>query len=231
MDKTISIIIPAFNEEGNLQATVETVVRIISGRFSDYEILIFNDFSTDKTGIIADELASKNPKIKVIHNETNMGFGYNYTKGVELASMQYAMMVPGDNEITESSIEVIMDAAGQADIIIPYTVNMEVRPLSRRVLSRAFTKLMNLITGLNLRYYNGPCLHRSEIIKKVPMTTWGYAYMAAILARLIRSGRTYKEVGMHIKERAYGGSSALKLKNVFRVSKTLWELFLEFRVK
>jgi glycosyltransferase involved in cell wall biosynthesis len=231
MNRTISIIVPAFNEEGNLKATIDEVVDIVSKRFSDYEILIFNDFSTDRTGEIADALAANNPHVRVMHNERNMGFGYNYTKGVELVRMQYAMMIPGDNEITYESIVNICDAAGSADIIVPYTVNMEVRPFSRRIISRTFTRLMNLITGLNLKYYNGPCLHKSKIIKSVPMTTWGYAYMAAILARLIKSGRTYKEIGMYIKERGYGGSKAFRLKNILRVSKTLIELLLEMRFK
>jgi len=230
-ERTISIIVPAYNEEGNLRATIEGVVDIVSKRFSNYEILVFDDFSTDRTGEIADSLAMNNLHIKVIHNERNMGFGYNYTKGVDLAGMQYVMMIPGDNEITYESIANICDAAGIADIIVPYTVNMEIRPLSRRIISRAFTKLMNLITGLNLKYYNGPCLHKSEIIKSVPMTTWGYAYMAAILARLIKSGRTYKEVEMYLKQRGYGGSKAFKLKNILRVSKTLIELLLEMRFK
>lgn len=231
MDRTISIIIPAYNEEGNLKATVESVVGIISKRFSDYEILIFDDFSTDNTGLIADNLSSKNPKIKVIHNEKNMGFGYNYTKGVEIAEKQYIMMIPGDNEITDESIAKICDAAGRADIIVPFTVNTWIRPLSRRIISKAFTILMNLITGLNLRYYNGPCLHKSSIIKSVPMTTWGYAYMASILARLIRSGHSYVEVGMYLKQRGYGGSKAFRVKNILRVAKTLVELFMEMRLK
>lgn len=230
-ERTISIIVPAYNEEGNLQGTVESVVEVISKKFSDYEILIFNDYSTDRTGRIADGLASGNPKIKAIHNEKNMGFGYNYTRGVELAKMQYIMMVPGDNEIIYESIGEICDAAGQADIVVPYTVNTWVRPLSRRLISKTFTILMNHISGLNLRYFNGPCIHKSSIIKSIPMTTWGYAYMASILARLIKSGHSYVEIGMYLKQRDYGGSKAFKLKNIYRVTKTLLELFLEFRFR
>ena len=90
---------------------------------------------------------------------------------------------------------------------------------------------MNAITGLRIRYYNGPCVHKACIIKSIPMTTWGYAYMASILGRLIRSGHTYREVGMYLKQRGYGGSKAFKLKNVARVSKTLLDLFWEMRVK
>jgi glycosyltransferase involved in cell wall biosynthesis len=229
--RTISIIVPAYNEEGNLKATVEGVAGIAVQRFSDYEILIFDDYSVDKTGEIADDLASVNSHVLVHHNQRNMGFGYNYTKGVELARMEYVMMIPGDNEITDESIGAICDMAGSADIIVPYTVNTEVRPVSRRIISKTFTAIMNVITGLHLRYYNGPCIHNAGIIKSIPMTTWGYAYMASILARLIRSGHSYLEVGMYLKQRGYGGSKAFKLKNIARVGKTLLDLFWELRVR
>lgn len=51
--------------------------------------MIFDDGSTDRTGAIADEIAANNPKVKVIHNGTNYGFGYNFKRGIELASKTY----------------------------------------------------------------------------------------------------------------------------------------------
>jgi len=229
--KTISVIVPAFNEEGNLRVTVEGIEDILNARFNEYEILIFNDCSTDQTGKIANDLAKKNHKIRLIQNPQNMGFGYNYVKGVDLATKNYIMLIPGDNEISEQSIGKICDLIGEADIIIPYTVNTQVRPFSRRVISRVFTQLVNLIAGLNLHYYNGPCIHRSDIIKSVQMATWGYAYMASILAKLIKGGCNYVEIGMYLKPRRHGKSKAFRLKNIMRVMKTLGELFWDIRIK
>ena len=120
---------------------------------------------------------------------------------------------------------------GAADIIIPYTVNTWVRAFSRRVISRAFTNLVNLISGLNLRYYNGPCIHRSDIIKSVEMTTFGYAYMGSNLARLIKGGCKYVEIGMYLKPRKHGESKAFRLKNIMRVLRTLGKLFCDIRIK
>jgi glycosyltransferase involved in cell wall biosynthesis len=229
--KTISVIIPAYNEEGNLRNTVEGIERIFNGLSLEYEILIFNDCSTDQTGEIANALTQRNAKIRVIHNSQNMGFGYNYVKGVEFAKKNYIMLIPGDNEISEESIERMCDRIGDADIVIPYTINTSVRSFSRRVISRAFTILVNLITGLNLHYYNGPCIHRSDIIKSVQMTTFGYAYMASILARLIKGGCNYVEIGMYLKPRKSGKSKAFKVKNIIRVLETLGELFWDIRIK
>ncbi|MBI1911345.1 MAG: glycosyltransferase family 2 protein [Deltaproteobacteria bacterium] len=229
---SISIIVPCLNEEGNLKGTIESIEEALSSsRFSDYEILIFNDFSTDNTGKIAEEIKKKEKNIRVIHNPKNMGFGYNYTEGVRLAKKDYIIMVPGDNEIPPEAIKKAFSRVGKADVIIPYTANTHVRALSRRLISKLFVVGMNTLFGLNLIYYNGTCVIKSKLLKKVPLKTWGFAYMAAILVRLIRSGASYIEVGIDIKPRETGKTKAFALKNIVSVFKAIGTLFWEVRIK
>ena len=185
--KSISIIIPAFNEEGNLECAVKDVISaILAANVENYEILIFNDFSADKTGEVADRLATGNKHIRVIHNPKNMGLGYNYRKGIELAKNEYVVMVPGDNEVEGKSIGNLFSQVGKADLIISYAANSEIRPRIRQIISKAFVKLMNFLFGLKLRYYNGICLIRKDLLQKVEMTTFGFAYMAEIIIYLVK---------------------------------------------
>jgi len=229
---SISVIIPCLNEEGNVRGAVESVKQAIeaSARFGSYEMLIFNDGSTDATGEVADSLAASEKGVRVIHNPKNMGFGYNYTEGVRLATREYIIMVPGDNEIPAAAIEKIFSCVGMADVVVPYTANPEVRPLSRRIVSRLFVVIMNVLFGLRLKYYNGTCVIRSSLLKKVPLKTWGFAYMAAILVRLIRSGASYLEVGVMIQHRETGSSKAFAPKNVISVFSAIASLFWEVRI-
>lgn len=229
----ISVIVPCLNEQGNLEGAIEGVKMALgrSARFADYEILIFNDGSVDDTGPIAEELKKTDPRIKVIHNGRNMGFGYNYTEGVRLATKDYIIMVPGDNEIPAEAIEAIFRHAGSADVIVPYTANPGVRPLSRRVISRLFVALINTLFGLKLRYYNGTCVIKGSLLKKTPMTTWGFAYMAAILVRLLRSGASFVEVGVKIKPRDTGRSKAFRPKNILSVISAIMGLLWDVRVR
>lgn len=230
---SISIIIPCLNEEGNLPGAVESVKDALASakRFVDYEILIFNDGSTDDTGRVATELGKRDDRIRVINNPKNMGFGYNYTEGVRQAKKEYVIMVPGDNEIPAEAIKKIFARVGNADIIVPYTANSWVRPIARRMVSKAFVLLMNTLFSLSLRYYNGTCVIKNGLLKKVPMTTWGFAYMASILVRLIRQGASYTEVGVDIQPRDTGTSKAFKPKNVVSVASAIIKLFWEVRVK
>lgn len=230
-NRTLSVIIPALNEEGDLAAAVGTVLKAIGDRFADYELLIFDDGSTDRTGRIADELASGNPRIRVIHNGRNMGFGYNYTRGVELATKEYVVMFPGDNEVMGEAIEAILEKIGSADIIVPYIANPVAREWHRRLLSTTFVILINLLFGIRLRYYNGSCVHRRSLLLSIPAQTHGFAYMASTLVRMIRSGHSYIEVPMPIQPRQHGRSTALKPKNIISVLGALAQLFWEVRVR
>jgi glycosyltransferase involved in cell wall biosynthesis len=228
---TLSVVVPALNEERNLGAAVESIVGALGDRVSDYELLVFNDCSTDATGAVADGLARENARIRVVHNPRNMGFGYNYTKGVELARMEYVVMLPGDNEVPGASIRAILEALGRADMVIPYIATPWVRSVQRRMISSSFTRLMNVLFGLRVRYLNGPCVLRRTLLQSISLRTHDFAYMAAILVRLIRSGHSYVEVPMDLQPRRHGRSKAFRLKNVASVLRTIGSLFWEVRVR
>lgn len=217
MEKTLTIIIPAYNEAANIAATVDEVLWAIGDGFVDYELLVINDGSADGTGRIIDALAAANSHVKAFHNERNMGFGATYRRGVDLARMNYVGIVPGDNEITGLSIASILQLVGSADIVVPFTMNLEVRPYGRRFFSRLYTLIINLLFTCELQYYNGPVIHRRDILQSTPINTSGFAFQSTLLVRLIRSGHSFIEVGMYLRPRQGGRSTALKLKNVVNV--------------
>lgn len=229
MTKSISIIIPAYNEESFLEDTVKKdilwAINSLSEPLEDYEILIFDDFSTDKTKEIADGLAKENQRIRVIHNPKNMGFGYNYVKGVELATKDYIILLTGDNEWKKEGIKEMFELAGRADMVISYINNYHVRPFYRQIISRAFTKLINIVFGLKLHYFNGPCILRSDLLRCASMTTFSFAFMAEILVQLIRMGHSYIEVPGSLYIRKLRGITAFRIKNIIGVIKTILSLF------
>lgn len=237
----LTVIIPCLNEEKNLPNTMQEVLgALTAAQVQNYEVLIFNDGSSDGTGALADAYAKSNARIRAVHNKPNRGFGYNYAKGVELAQGEYVMMIPGDNEHVGASVEKMfgligtaplapqaLPAAGAPDIVIPYVTNTYVRPWRRRVVSKLFTMIMNALFGLKLSYFNGPCIIKKSLLLNVPLQTYDFAYMAVTLVRLIKMGASYVELGTQLRPRGAGSSSAFKPKNIAGVLRSIIQLFWE----
>jgi len=223
---SVSTVMLAFNEARNLPSTVNSIRKTLESKFSKYEIIIVNDGSRDDTGRVAEDLARQNSHLKVIHNPQNMGCGFTFMRGVQAVSCQYAWLIPGDGEISAESIETIAKHIGTTDMVIPYALNSGIRPLSRRIISRGYTALLNILFVKRLHYYNGPCVIRSDLVKSVPtVNSRGFAFMAPILLRLIKRKHTYVEVGIKLQPRRYGRPSVGSLWNILSAVKTIAWLF------
>ena len=227
MTRSLTFVVPAFNEEHNIAATVETIFGAIGNEWPDYEIVMINDASGDGTGAAMDALAAANPHIRVLHNTVNMNLGGAYKRGLEAATKDFVMMVPGDNGFDLDSLRTVLRSIGTADILIPYVTNTAIRTPLRSLASRAFTRLINALFGLNVRYYNGPVVHRTELLKTISIRTNGFAYQAEALVKLLTKGCSYTECPVQIQDRAVGRSSAMKLKNQFTILMTILNLLAE----
>lgn len=228
-EDSISVIIPAFNEENNLKAAIAMVSEVVERRFDEHEIIIFNDGSTDRTGNIAEMLASRNKNIKVIHHRRPKCLGGVYKEGVKIAKMNYLILVNGKNDTSTESLDAIFALRGKADIIIPYAVNSEERPVIRKIISKSFVALLNLIFRLNLRYYNHYVLHKRALINTVNLHTDSYAFEAEALIKLIKSGHSYIEIGVIDNFENDIKTKAFKLKNMIGVVlflfRTIYEIY------
>lgn len=228
--KSLTVVIPAYNEEGNLEATVREVFAASAPHFEACELIIIDDKSRDKTGEIADRLATQDARIRVVHNDPNHGLGWNFRHGIGLARMEYVAMVPGDNAFDRETLMKLFGAVGTADIVTGWTTNMEVRPIGRRVISWCFTNGMNFLFGLDMKYFNGPCVFRTSDAMKARSFSDGFAYMAEMLVRLLSSGRTVKEVGLVLHERQSGQSAAFRWNNIVSVFRTVGSLFWRIKI-
>lgn len=231
MKPSISIVVPALNEEANIAAAVEEILRVVVPRFSDYEILLVNDGSIDGTGEKMETLARGNPNTRVRHNLVPRNTGAALTQAAAEARFDYIMMIPGDNENPAQALIPILDAVGTADLIIPYTVNTKVRPFVRRLISRIYITLLNFLFGLRLRYYNGTSIYKTADLRRMTVRTDSFAHLAERLIKLIRTGCSYVEVGVHIGAPHGRRSKAFRLSNIVGVGQGLASLFYEVHVK
>lgn len=219
--KSVTIIIPAFREEANIEAAIDNVVAVASSLVSDYEAIVIDDGSPDKTGDFARLKAEANPNIKVAVNASNQGFGYSFARGVKMASKDFITVFPGDNDMAAQSLKDLISARGQADIVISYMKKTDRRSWLRRFLSFMFVGLMNLIFGLRLKYYNGAFICRRDLLQSIPIKSTGLAALAECIIRLLRGGHSYKTIYFEHVGRKHDKSKALNFKSIKAVLKTI----------
>ena len=210
---------------------MQTVVAILADLFSDYEVIVVDDGSTDGTGTLADKLAFEIPGIRVLHHTTGQGFSASYRHGVALATKDHVALIPGDNEIQTVSMRAIFEAVGRADIVVPFTANQEIRPWLRRVLSRTFTLIVNILFGHRFRYYQGPSIYPADVLRALPATSRGFVFLTEMLVRALACGHGAVQVPMYIQPRQFGASSAVSLYNIVTALRSLAVLVWDIKIR
>jgi glycosyltransferase involved in cell wall biosynthesis len=222
LDRSLSVIIPAYREAENILGTLENVTGALAPLQLPHEILVIDDGSTDGTSDVVTSNLSRFPSVTLLVNERNMGFGWTYRRGVQAASLGHIVMVHGDNAWGAATLGDFFREVGKADIIVGYTRDMwRSRTWTRTLISKTFTLLVNLITRRGLRYYNGLQIHQAPVLKSLEIESSGYGFQAEVLVKALRQARTVIEVPMDLIEREKGESKAFRLKNVVDVLRTL----------
>jgi len=226
----VSFIVPALNEERHIENTMRTILEAVAAsRLPGYEIVMVDDGSADKTGALMDRLAAENQNARVIHNRHNLGFGAAYKVGVAAATGEYVMIIAGDNLMPASSITSILNLLGQADIILPYMTDSRFRPLVRRIASWTFARIINVLFGHPIRYYNS-MVPRRNLLNRITIQASGYSLQAECIVKMLRGGASYKQIGVaHGHALAKSGSHALRPKNIVNVFKGIFKLICETR--
>lgn len=195
-DNTLSVVVPARDEEGNLEAAVTALMSVVERRFDDCEVFVVDDGSTDGTAAVADGLAARYPRVVALHNVRPRGLGGVIRQGLAQARMTHFLWVDGKGATTAEALDAILARIDDADLVVPYPVNQQERPLLRRRVSRAFVGILNATFRLKLRYYTHVLLCRTDAARSVPVHNDSTAGLAERLIKLIKAGHSYVEVGV-----------------------------------
>lgn len=221
----ITVFVPAFNEVTTLRGAVSDVLSVAATTGCEVEVLIVDDGSTDGTGELADVLLRSSRCIRVIHHATNLGLAAGYRHALAAATMPSFTFVPADREVSRESLVAMFWLIGLADIVVPYHANPQARPWLRRLLTWVSTALLNWVSGHRLRYYQGPCIYPTALVRSLPATGSGFFFLAELLVHALWRGATYVEVGIVHTQRTTGRSQAVSIRNVGRAVATVARLW------
>jgi len=205
--RALTIIVPAYNEERHIAAAIDAVIRAADRHLDDYEVIVVDDASTDETGRIADGIAGRTRRVRVIHQPTNRGVGAAYQLCLAQAKYGSITLVPGDNAFSEAALDSVFASVNVAPLVVSYRANMEVRTRLRRLLSTWCTTLMRLITGKAIRDAQSMFIFPVDVARKCATESSGYGYHSYALeknnSRTHDAGICIRIVGLRLSHRGF----------------------------
>jgi glycosyltransferase involved in cell wall biosynthesis len=223
-------LVTCYNEEDFIVNTLETVVRAVRQVGVSHEILVIDDASHDSSVPRIRAYLEDHPDypITLTVHETNRGLANNYVDGSFLGCGKYYHLACGDDSMPEEFFVAAYRLLGKADMIVPYQIQKEVigKSFFRKLTSRIFTRLVNLLSGYRLKYYNGMAVHLRYNVMRWHPISYGFGFQADIVTMLLDQGVSYIQVYSRSIDKKGAGSTSVSMRNVLSVGHTLLEIAL-----
>ena len=219
--RKISIVIPVYNEEENIEKLYEELKEVLENLKLDYEIIFVNDGSTDRTPQILDELAKRDPKVKVVHFRKNYGQTAAMYAGFQYAEGDVVITMDGDLQNDPHDIPKLLEKIEEGyDIVSGWRKNRQDPFLSRILPSKIANWIISKVTGVHLHDYGCTLkAYRKEVAKNFRL----YGDMHRFLPAVAKSfGAKITEVVVNHRPRLYGKSKY----GIGRTIRVILDIFL-----
>lgn len=223
----LSVFLPAHNEEGNLETVVARFASELPKVADAYEIVIVDDGSRDRTGIIADQLAAADPRVRVVHHPVNRGYGGAVISGMHACTLPYLLLSDSDGQFDPADMSRLIAHIGDHDVVIGRRAQ-RADHLMRRINGKAWTMLSSMLFGLHITDMDcGFKLFRREAIEGLEMRSEGAMITTELMARLAGRRARIMEVDVNHLPRAAGIQTGNSPKAIFRAFRDLFKLYRE----
>jgi len=222
LGQSISVVLPAFNEEENLPSTIADALRYLPTCFRDFEIIIVNDGSSDRTGQIARKLEADHPAIKVIHHTANAGYGAALRDGFGAAVKDLVFFTDADGQFSFSDLAAFAPLIEHRDMVLGYRKDRRDNRL-RKLVARSGNALASRALGIHVRDINCAFkLFRRDLLERIPLSSNGALINTELLTYAARAGWTFEEVPVTHYPRKHGKPTG---GNPWVILKTFQEYF------
>lgn len=223
---SISVFFPCYNEQDNLRRSYESASAVLKNLGLDYEIILVNDGSKDKTAQIADAIAVADPRVKVIHHPKNLGYGSALRSGFRAATKTLVFFTDADGQFDLNELPPLIPLMRDCDVVSCFRVNRQdgwMRNFNAWCWNRLVCTLFRLkIKDVNCAFK----LYKKHIFNQIELQSTGAIINTEILAKATRRGFIISQVGVYHFPRQSGEPTGAKPNVIFHA---LWELIKSHR--
>ena len=208
MTPALSIVLPAYNEEGNIERVVRDSAAAAADLAPPYEVVVVDDGSRDRTGEILARLSGEmGARLRVVRHPANEGYGAALRDGFRATTGDLVFYTDSDNQFDLRELADILPLMKDVDAVLGYRVGRQ-DPWMRRAVSGGFNRLSSAALGMNVRDLNCSFkLFRGDLIRALPIESTDFFVDTEIVARLHRAGWRYVQRGVRHYPRTAGRST------------------------
>jgi glycosyltransferase involved in cell wall biosynthesis len=227
----ISVFLPSHNEEGNVERVVRSWIAECPRIADNYEVIVVDDGSRDRTGEIAERLANEDAHVKVVRHPVNRGYGGAVISGIRAATQQYVLLCDGDGQFDPADLERLTPFVPEYDVVCGRR-GRRADHLIRKINGKAWTTLVRVLLGITISDIDcGFKLFKREKLDGMELRAHGAMISTELMARLAGRNARVKEVEVQHLPRLTGEQSGANLKVVARAFKELIALYRELRAE
>ena len=208
--RSLSIVIPAYNESANIEATVRDALRVGGEVTGDLEVVICNDGSADDTGAVLDRLAAEDSRVRVLHRVGNRGIEASIRALYASARCEFVFLISADRQWPMTSlVEMKRGIDDGADLVLGVRRDKRaVYTLYRRAVSYAYERIVRAL-GAPGRDPGSIKLGRADVLR-LPVVSVGVFAEGERVIRAGRSGYRVVEIPVDFEPRTGGKATGAR---------------------
>jgi len=192
----LSIVLPAFNEEDNILEALGRAARVASRLCIDYEIIVVDDGSRDRTAELVQSEATRNHRVRLVRHQRNRGYGEALRTGFRSARMDLVFFTDADNQFDLDELAVFLPWIDKVDVVAGYRINRK-DPIMRRFYAHAWNVLVRSLFYVPVRDIDCAFkLFRRHVFDSLDLESVGAMVNTELMVKVGRSGAGVVEVGV-----------------------------------
>ena len=225
---SISLVFPAWNEEEYIEKAVFKATKALKNLTNNYEIIIVDDGSIDRTKEIAEKLAREDRHLKVLRHKTNQKLGKTLRTGISAAQKDLILYSDIDLPFDFKEIKnmIALMELTNADIISAFRFDRAKKEFGRAIYSFIYNFLIKILFRVNIKDINCPAkLFKKSIFEKIELKSNGSFIDAELIIKSIKRGYKVRQMGVEYFPRIESRSRASDLRTILGILKEMILLY------
>lgn len=211
---SLSIVMPAFNEEQNIERALDNAARVGGRLFDQHEVIVVDDGSDDRTAEFVAKRAEVEPTVRLVRHDRNLGYGQAVRSGLMTASLDLVFLTDSDNQFDLDELERFLPWIDHVGVVAGYRMKRQ-DPIGRRLGAAGWNHLVRALYHVPIRDIDCAFkLFRRPLLDDIELQAVGAMVSTELMVKLARSGCSVVEIGVRHYPRTAGKPSGASPKVV-----------------